>query len=104
MPTEFASNNPAAGVFGTRVFAQVFVHMFYQEGATKCVMEIVAAGASTVASYNGDLPLHLASKLGQPQVPSVTISLRNSDGSAQLARASAARAHSHPDRYDAHAP
>ncbi len=46
-----------------------FLFMFSQEGATNCVMELVAAGASTLASYNGDLPLHLASKLGQPQVP-----------------------------------
>jgi hypothetical protein len=41
--------------------------MRVQEGAANCVMELLAAGANTRAAYNGELPLHLASKLGNAQ-------------------------------------
>jgi hypothetical protein len=30
-------------------------------------MELLAAGADARAAYNGDLPLHMASRLGNPQ-------------------------------------
>ena len=35
------------------------------------MMELLAAGANPLSSFNGDMPLHIASKLGHSQVSSL---------------------------------